>query len=632
MALPDLIDIEDLYADPAFSAASISADGSRLAYLAPAYGRTQVWVRGIDEEHDDAVCVTHDERRGIKSYFWTDDPRWLLYLQDTDGDEDWHLFRVDLDNPQAPAVDLTPMDVGSRVGGVEPSPSVPGTVLVSMNKRPMHFDTFRVEVATGETTCVVEQPALRTTRFGLDGRSDFETTLADDGSHEFYALDEDGGRRLLVSLGGPEHPLGCYPMQPTPDGRGLLVGRFPEGEDNLVVARIDRETGEETVFAALPGHDVCQMGAHGARWAPILFTSRATGEVIGVRFVGDRPIVLPTDPVFADVYSELSKLSDGVLGWLSSDKEGRRWVATFIHDREPQLTYLYDHETRQSRLLFRPYPRLDPDVMAPMLPVSMPARDGLPLHAFLTLPVGIEPSGLPLVLKVHGGPWSHDTWTFDRDVQFLANRGYAVLQVNFRSSTGYGKKHLTAGIGEWAGKMHDDLIDAADWAVKQGYADPTRIGIFGGSYGGYAALVAVTVTPDYFAAAVDYVGISSLMKFMATLPEFTKPYHQNSFFLYVGDPSNPDDVPELEARSPITMVDKIVTPLLVVQGAMDVRVVRAEADNIVAAMQARGIPVEYLVAEDEGHGFANPENLFTMYRLMEKHFGEHLGGRTAATA
>jgi dipeptidyl aminopeptidase/acylaminoacyl peptidase len=238
------------------------------------------------------------------------------------------------------------------------------------------------------------------------------------------------------------------------------------------------------------------------------------------------------------------------------------------------------------------------------------------------------------VLLVHGGPWYHDTWGYSPQAQFLANRGYAVLQVNFRGSTGYGRRHTTAAIGEFAGAMHDDLIDAADWAVAQGYADPDRIGIFGGSYGGYAALVGVTATPDYFAAAVDYVGISNLANFMRTLPPFTRPYNANSWYRYVGDPDDPAQEADMLARSPITMVDRIRTPLLVAQGANDARVVQAESDNIVESLRDRGVPVEYIVADDEGHGFDNPENQFRLYRAIERHFADHLGRRpdTAAPA
>jgi dipeptidyl aminopeptidase/acylaminoacyl peptidase len=278
-------------------------------------------------------------------------------------------------------------------------------------------------------------------------------------------------------------------------------------------------------------------------------------------------------------------------------------------------------------MLFRPHPNLDPDVLAPMTPVTIAARDGLDLHSYLTLPVGVDPVELPLVLLVHGGPWSRDVWTYQPDVQMLANRGYAVLQVNFRGSTGYGKAFTKAAIGEFAGKMHDDLIDAVDWAVKQGYADRDRVAIFGGSYGGYAALVGVTFTPDVFAAAIDYVGISSLANFMRTLPNVARPFLATNWHMYVGDPSDPAQEADMLARSPITKVEQIRTPLLVVQGANDSRVVQAESDNLVEALRTRGVEVEYMVKDDEGHGFLNPDNQIDMYRAVERFLAEHLGGR-----
>ncbi|GAA0546275.1 dipeptidyl aminopeptidase/acylaminoacyl peptidase [Saccharopolyspora erythraea NRRL 2338] len=633
--LPKPVDVEEFFADPVFSGASISPDGTRIAYLAPKCGRTNVWVRGIDEEHENAVCVTHDARRGIRTYYWTDDPRWLLYLQDTDGNEDWHLHRVDLDAPDEPAVDLTPMPAGSRVFAAEPMKSVPASVLVWMNRRPMFIDLFRIDVASGETTPHLEQPEPGDNMLvGRDGEAAFYSVPADDGGYEFHAVDPGTGeKRFLHRMGGPEYPLGVPLQMVTPDGKGLLVGAYQDSDD-LRLVRIDRETGEETVVAAVEGSSLCTMGLADPRLPPTLFISRRTGEVIAARFVGDRPRIEVLDPHFAEVHAELEKLSDGVLHTVSSDESERRWVASFIHDREPKTTWFYDHGTGESRLLSRPHPHLDPADLAPMTAVRFPARDGLPLHAFLTLPVGVEPENLPLVLLVHGGPWMHDSWTYNPTVQFLANRGYAVLQVNFRGSSGYGKRHITSAIGEFAGKMHDDLIDAADWAVAQGYADPARIGIAGGSYGGYAALVGVTVTPDRFAAAVDYVGISDLANFMRTLPPFTRPSMANSWYRYVGDPEDPAQEADMLARSPITMVDRIRTPLLVAQGANDVRVVQEESDNIVEPLRARGVPVEYLVADDEGHGFENPENQVRLHRAIERHLAEHLGGRrdTAAPA
>jgi dipeptidyl aminopeptidase/acylaminoacyl peptidase len=632
--MPDLIDLEEFFTDPQFAVPTISPDGTRIAYLAPAHGRRNVWVRGIDQDHSDAVCVTHDTRRGITTYYWTDDPRFMLYLQDTDGNEDWHLYRVDLEHPDELAVDLTPMDPGSRVVGVEPFPPASGSVLVWMNQRPMFFDTFRIDVATGETTLHCEQDAPGVTvLLDRDGEPAFQTAPAEDGTVEISAIDPaTGDRRLLRYVGGAEHPMGVQPQQASADGKGLLVGSYQDSDD-LRLVRIDRETGEETVVASVEGHDLDISGTMlPGVLPPTVYTSRRTGEVLAARFVADRPHIEVVDPHFAEVYAALQKLSDGVLGTLSSDESEQRWIATFLHDRDPGVTWFYDHSSGESRMLFRAFPHLDPAAMAPMTPVGFPARDGLGLHAFLTLPVGVEPRGLPLVLAVHGGPWSHDTWGYSPDAQFLANRGYAVLQVNFRGSTGYGKRHVTAAIGEFAGKMHDDLIDAAGWAVAQGYADPDRIGIYGGSYGGYAALVGVTVTPDHFAAAVDYVGISDLANFLRTLPPFTRAFSVNNWYRYVGDPEIPEQEADMRARSPITMVDRIRTPLLVAQGANDVRVVKAESDNIVASLRERDVPVEYLVAEDEGHGFANPENRIRLYRAIERHFAEHLGGRRSDPA
>lgn len=300
-------------------------------------------------------------------------------------------------------------------------------------------------------------------------------------------------------------------------------------------------------------------------------------------------------------------------------------MVTFEHDRDPGVAWFYDHATGASRLLGRARPHLDPAALAPMRPFSITSRDGLRLPSHLTLPVGVAPTGLPLVVLLHGGPWFRDHWGYSAAVQFLANRGYAVLQVNFRGSTGYGKAFTSAAVGEFAGAMHDDVIDAVNWAVAQGYADRDRVAVFGGSYGGYAALVGVTFTPEVFAAAIDYVGISSLPNFLRTLPAFTRPYLVNNWHLFVGDPADAEQEADMLARSPITHVDRIRTPLLVLQGANDPRVVRAESDNLVAALRDRGVEVEYIVKDDEGHGFVNPENQIDMFRAVERFLAEHLG-------
>ena len=633
-AQPRHIPVEEFFADPGFIVPTISPDGTRIAYLAPHRGRRNIWVRGVDQSHDDAIPVTHDTRRGITTYHWTDDPRFLLYEQDTDGNEDWHLHRVDLDAPAAPALDLTPMGPGSRVFAVEPLPSMPGNVLVWMNPRVGHIDVLRVDITSGEVVLHHEEAdPLAATLLDRQGQPAFQVVTEEDGTIVISGIDRaTGAARPLRRMGGAEYPLSVQPQLVTPSGDGLLVGSFSGGDD-LRLVRVDRETGEETVVADVPGRSLDNFGilAPGVL-PPAVYTHRGTGEAIAARFVDDRPHIQVLDPEFAPVYAELATLSDGVLGTLSSDVSGRRWIATYTHDREPGVSWFYDHATGEKRRLFQPFPDLDPADLAPMAPVRFPARDGLELPGYLTLPTGVAPRGLPMVLLVHGGPWSQDGWGYNPEVQLLANRGYAVLQVNFRGSVGYGRRHLIAAVGEFGRAMQDDLVDAVGWAVAEGYADPARIGVFGVSYGGYAALVGITTTPDLFAAAIDYVGVSDLVTALRALPPFTRRYNANSWYRYVGDPAVPEQEADMLARSPITMVDRIRTPLLVAQGANDVRVPQAQSDRIVASLRERGVPVEYLLAEDEGHGFENEENRLRFYRAVERHLARYLGGRTGPTS
>lgn len=621
MALPELIPVEDLFSPPVRAGATISPDGTRIAYLAPWRDRLNVWVENVDGS--ETRCVTADHTRSVYIYQWTPDSRWLLYMQDDGGDENWHVYRADPHNPDTAAVDLTPFP-GVRAS-FEVLTGRPGKAMVQLNQRdPVLQDAYELDIATGELTVMAENPGTVTNWLCSQDGDLFSSTLTADGDVEIAQWDfGTSGLRTIATYDGTDYPLSIYPVAVSPDGTGLWFGSN-SGGDRTRLARLDVSSGEETEVDSHPTFDLAVQ----VTLPSPLILSDATGELIGARYYGERQVIHPLDPKFAAVLDKLSTLSDGDLASLSSDDSGQRWVVSFTHDRDPGVTYFYDHTTGESRLLFRPYPHLDPDALAPMTPVTITARDGLELHAYLTLPPGVEPVELPMVLLVHGGPWARDTWGFQPEVQLLANRGYAVLQVNFRGSTGYGKAFTKAAIGEFAGKMHDDLIDAVDWAVKEGYADRDRVAIFGGSYGGYAALVGVTFTPDVFAAAIDYVGISSLANFMRTLPNVARPFLANNWHLYVGDPSDPAQEADMLARSPITHVDRIRTPLLVVQGANDSRVVQAESDNLVGALRARGVEVEYMVKADEGHGFVNPDNQMDMYHAVERFLAQHLGGRT----
>ncbi|MET4428801.1 MULTISPECIES: S9 family peptidase [unclassified Mycolicibacterium] len=621
MPLPEIISVEELFSPPVQTGATISPDGTRIAYLAPWRNRLNIWIQNLDTD-EAPRCVTADETRSVYIYHWTDDPRWMLYMQDNGGDENWHVYRVDLDDPDAAAVDLTPFP-GARASFDLPK-GLPGKAIVQINNRnPELLDAYELDIATGELTLIAQNPGTVVGWLTAPNGDLFTNTLTAEGDVEISQWDSATATLRPVKVyQGADYPLGIFPVVITPDGTGIWLGSN-EGTDRTRLVRVDVATGAETEVDSHPTFD---LAAQMVLPNPFILSER-TGELIGARYYGERQVIHALDPNFAAVLDKLTGLSDGDLAALSSDESERRWVVNFTHDRDPYATYLYDHSTGESRLLFRPYPHLDPEALAPMAPATITSRDGLDLHAYLTLPIGVEPVNLPLVLLVHGGPWARDCWGFQPDVQMLANRGYAVLQVNFRGSTGYGKAFVKAAIGEFAGKMHDDLIDAVDWAVKQGYADRDKVAIFGGSYGGYASLVGVTFTPDVFAAAIDYVGISSLANFMRTLPNVARPFLANNWHLYVGNPNDPAQEADMLARSPITRVDQIRTPLLVVQGANDSRVVQAESDNLVAALRARGVEVEYMVKEDEGHGFLNPDNQIDLYHAVERFLAQHLGGR-----
>jgi dipeptidyl aminopeptidase/acylaminoacyl peptidase len=617
---PEIIPVEDLFRSPVRAGATISPDGSRIAYLAPWKDRLNVWVEPLDGTGEPRR-VTADDTRSVYIYEWTDDPRWLLYLQDTGGDENWHVYRVDLDQPGSDAVDLTPFP-GARAMFALPS-GRPGKAIVQLNKRTAELlDAYDLDIASGELTLLAENPGHVSGWLASPAGALFASSTTPEGDVELSQWDAGTHTlRRIVVLDGADYPLGVNPVEVTPDGTGIWLGSN-RGTDRTRLVRLDVATGQETEVDSHPEFDLGgQLGL-----PPPLILDRRTGKLLAARYAAERQVIHALDPHFAEVLEELAKLSDGDLAAVSSDDSGQRWVVSFTHDRDPSVTHFYDHSTGERRVLFRPYPHLDPNMLAPMRPVTITARDGLELHSYLTLPVGVTPAALPLVLLVHGGPWARDSWSFQPDVQLLANRGYAVLQVNFRGSTGYGKAFVKAAIGEFAGKMHDDLIDAVDWAVKHGYAARDRVAIFGGSYGGYATLVGVTFTPDVFAAAIDYVGISNLANFMRTLPAIARPHLANNWHRFVGDPSDPEQEADMLARSPISRVDQLRTPLLVIQGANDSRVVQAESDNLVDALRARGVEVEYMLKADEGHGFLNPDNQIDMYHAVERFLAQHLGG------
>ncbi|MBP2367510.1 S9 family peptidase [Pseudonocardia parietis] len=631
-----LITVEEFFGPPARSRAQISPDGTKVGYLAPWRDQLNVFVRDLDGDWPESDAtdspaarrITSDDHRSIDTFFWTADSRSLLYLQDTDGDEDHHLLRVDLARPDEPAVDLT-LIPGARVIGTQFCADRPGSAFVQLNgRRPELIDFYEVDLDTGELSVLAENSGdviswLRTSQ----GRV-LAFAVQDDGTHLLSDWN-DGDPRLITQFSGLDHVYGVSPSVPTPDGAGLWIGSS-RGSDRTRLVRVDLDTGEQVGVGSHPVFDLDTPRPEAdQRFPSSLIVHPGTGELLGARYLGVRQEIHALDPHFAEVLPRLAELSDGDLAHVSSDATAQRWVVDFTHDRDHRATWFYDHTTGTARRLFRPYPHLDPAQLAPVSPVTITARDGIALPCHLTLPIGTEHRDLPTVVLLHGGPWYRDSWTYDPEVQLLANRGYAVLQVNFRGSTGYGKAHMQAAIGQFAGRMHDDVIDALDWAIAQGYTDRGRVAIYGSSYGGYAALVGAAFTPDRFAAAISYTGMSDLTDLARSVVPFARRAVVNSYGRYMGDPDDPAQEADMLARSPISRVDDITAPMLLVHGSQDVRVVQRHSDRVVEALRARGAEVEYLLNEREGHWFVNPASNIELYRTLEQFLARHIGGRVA---
>lgn len=607
-ALPPLIPRDVLFGNPERTSPQLSPDGTYLTYLAPDERDVlQVWLRTIGQEDDGAI--TADKKRGIRTYFWANNSRQVIYLQDADGDENWHLYAVSIDTRMVR--DITPFQ-GIQAQMVARDPSFPDMLLVGMNllDRRKH-DVYRVNLTNGAIELDTENPG---NVLGWTTDATFQVRAA-------LAMTSDGGRelRLRESSGAPWTTL----RQWGPDDEGHAVGFSADGGRLYVVSdhdanaqrlqTIDLATGMETTLAADDQYDVGGVMVH---------PTRRTVEAVA--FYRDRLEWQALEPDVKVDFAALAQVRQGEYSVSSRDLADKTWLVSYRSDDGPIYYYRYDRASRQATLLFSHQPKLEGLPLASMQPIVYQSRDGVPIHGYLTTPAGVPSRQLPAVLLVHGGPWGRDTWGYDPMVQWLANRGYAVLQMNFRGSAGYGKQFLHAGDREWAGKMHDDVIDGVNWLVQQGVADPKRIAIFGGSYGGFATLVGLTFTPDVFAAGVDLVGPSNIVTLLKSMPPYWAPMRA-MMFRRVGDPEA--DQAFLESRSPLFQADRIKAPLLIGQGANDPRVPQAESEQIVAAMRRAGRPVEYVLYGDEGHGLARPENRLHFYALAEAFLAQHLGGR-----
>jgi dipeptidyl aminopeptidase/acylaminoacyl peptidase len=621
-AQPPLIDRELFFGDPEISGAQISPDGKFIAFVKPFKGTRNVWVKRTEDPFSAAKPITADKSRPVTNYFWSRDGKYILFVQDKAGDENYLVYAVNpAENPAAgedvpTARNLTDAK-GVRAAIYAVPRSEPDVIYVGLNDRDKAWhDLYKVKISTGERT-LLRQNTERLTSwvFDLKDQLRLATRSAENGDTEVLSV-SDKGFTKVYSCNVFEN---CGPVQYHKDGqRVYFLTNKGASTDLTQLILFNPSTGKEELVESDPLKRV--------DFGNTVF-SEVSDELIATSYDDERERVYWKDKSFEADYKLLqSKLPGKEIAFANSTKDERLWLITAFSDTEPGERHLFDRQTKKLTLQYRVREKLAREAMAPMKAVRYKSSDGLEIPAYLTLPKGVNPKNLPAIVVPHGGPWGRDSWGYNAFAQFLANRGYAVLMPNFRASTGYGKKFLDAGNKEWGQKMQDDVTWGAKYLIAEGIADPKRVGIMGGSYGGYATLAGVTFTPDTYAAAVSIVGPSNLITLLDSIPPYWEA-GRKVFYERMGDPNTPEGKAQLLRQSPLTHADKIKTPLLVVQGANDPRVNKRESDQIVIALRDRGFPVEYMVAPDEGHGFARPVNNMAMFATAEKFLAKHLGGR-----
>ena len=604
-----MISLEDFFRNSDRSGFQISPDGRHISFVAPYKDRMNIFVRPTDGGEE--LQITAETERSIAGYMWADNER-LLFMKDTAGDENYRLYGVNLDGTDLRCYTDFP---GVRTSIIDDLEDVPHQILIGMNRRnPEVFDPYRLDLQTGELTQLAENP----------------------GNWQGWMTDHNGCLRAVTAIVDGVNTQILYHDNDTEEFRPVLTTNFKEevafldftadnslvyaatnlGRDKIALVLMDPATCEEKEFLfEHPKYDVSGIAY-----------SRRRGKLLTVFCSGHK------DPVRHYFDSDEKALRNRIkahfphhkVGVADTDKAEENLLLYVGSDRTRGAYYFYNVQEDKPRLLAETAPWLHEEDLVEMHPVCYTTRDGLEIEAYLSLPHGYTPDtakGLPTIINPHGGPWARDKWGFSSETQFLCNRGYAVFQMNFRGSTGYGRRFLEAGYKQWGRAMQDDITDGVEWLKARGISDPKRIAIYGGSYGGYATLAGITYTPDLYACAIDYVGVSNLLTFMQTIPPYWKPMLE-MMYEQVGDPVRDREM--LEACSPALHADRIVAPLFIAQGANDPRVNKAESDQMVAALRARGVEVEYMVKENEGHGFHNQENRFDFYRAMERFLARHL--------
>lgn len=613
----NLIPRKDIFGNPTRTAAQISPDGSMVSFIAPENGVLNVWVAPAGKL-DQAKAITHSTDRPIRQHSWAANGSHVLYMNDKGGDENFLLYSVDVMTGEEKA--LTPFEK-TRVTTIQASYDHPDEMLIGLNNRnPSWHDVYRLNITTGKLTRV-----LRNTKEydGFIADDDlnlrFATRVMPDGSQKVYRLDRGRARDFLTIK--PEDVLTTALVGLTKDGKTLYV-LDSQNRDKVALLGYNTKTAKGTVIAESDKADI-----------EGILTDPVTNAVLAYSVNYLKSEWTATDDSVKDDIAFLNANVKGQYGIISQNKANDRWVLFNDATTEPVSFILYDRGAKTLTKLFTSRPNLEGAPLSPMYPVEIKSRDGETLVSYLTLPRGTDKDGdgkpskpLPMVLNVHGGPWARDTFGYDGEHQWLANRGYAVLAVNYRGSTGFGKEFVTKANREWGGKMHDDLMDAVQWAIDSGIAQKDKIAIYGGSYGGYATLVGMTFTPTAFTCGVDIVGVSNLNTFMSTIPAYWDSFRPQ-LYQRVGDPTTEEGKAFLASRSPVTFTDKIQRPLLIAQGANDPRVNKAESDQIVASMNKAKIPVTYVLYPDEGHGFAKAPNRTSFYAVSEAFLSKCLGGR-----
>lgn len=605
------IPLKDFFKNPEKSGYSISPDGKHFAFMAPVEQRMNVFVQKIGE--DEAKQLTSETDRDIAGFFWKGGDR-ILYMKDNGGDENFALYGTRIDSGDVMA--YTKFD-GVQTRVIDPLRDDPAHMIVGLNKRiPQIFDAYRLNVETGELVMIAENPGA-ISGWMTDHEGNLRIATLTDGVNAsilYRATEEDPWDTVITTNFKESFSPQFFDF----NNNSVVYGTSNIGRDKSALVKFDMETGKE-IEELFKNEDNDISGAAYSRKRKVLTSVFWTGEKV------ERS---GFDPVVSDIYRKLEiQLPDVEVYLTSTDDDESMYIVRTMSDRTRGSYYLYEVAADKLTKIVDVSPWLKEENMAKMKPITYKSRDGLTIHGYLTLPVGVEAKNLPVVVNPHGGPWARDVWGFNPEVQFLANRGYAVLQMNFRGSTSYGRAFWEASFKQWGQAMQNDISDGVRYLVEEGIADQNRIAIYGGSYGGYATLAGVTYTPDLYTCAIDYVGVSNLFTFMETLPPYWEQFRQMMYEM-VGDPEKDKEM--LEKYSPSLHADQIKTPLLIAQGANDPRVKQSESDQMVKALEEKGIDVRYLLKENEGHGFRNEENRFEFYQAMEEFLGKHMGGNSAA--